>query len=133
MKRLWFFLMTLFFLAAPHAAANPLAIESAYLVSSSDSIQLKEVASFSNDAFKTFHKDLRLGFIEKPVWIKLRIVPQSPTSFENASTTGYDSAVVLRIGLLALDSIELFEMVNGEWIKQHRGGQGQAKICQLSG
>ena len=101
MKRLWFFLMTLFFLAAPHAAENPLVIKSAYLVSSSDNIQLKEVASFPNDALKTFHKDLRLGFIEKPVWIKLRIVPKSSTSFENASTIGYDSAVVLRIGLLA--------------------------------
>ena len=129
MKRLWFFLMTLFFLAAPHAAATPLAIESAYLVSSSDSIQLKEVASFPNDAFKTFHKDLRLGFIEKPVWIKLRIFPQSPTSFENASNIGYDSAVVLRIGLLALDSIELFEMVNGEWIKQHRGDKVKQKYA----
>jgi len=127
MKRLWFFLMTLFFLAAPQAAANPLAIESAYLVSSSDNIQLEEVASFSNDAFKPFHKDLRLGFVENPVWIKLRIKPQPATSSEAASVIGSDSAVVLRAGLLALDSIELFERVNGEWIKQHRGDKVKQK------
>ena len=127
MKRLWFFLMTLFFLAAPQAAANPLAIESAYLVSSSDNIQLEEVASFSNDAFKPFPKDLRLGFVENPVWIKLRIKPQPATSSEAASVIGSDSAVVLRAGLLALDSIELFERVNGEWIKQHRGDKVKQK------
>ena len=129
MKRLWFFLMTLFFLAAPQAAATPFAIESAYLVSSSDNIKLEEVASFSNDAFKPFHKDLRLGFIENPVWIKLRIKPQPATSSEAASVIGSDSAVVLRTGLLALDSIELFERVNGEWIKQHRGDKVKQKYA----
>ena len=129
MKRLWFFLMMLFFLAAPQAAATPFAIESAYLVSSSDNIQLEEVASFSNDAFKPFHKDLRLGFIENPVWIKLRIKPQPATSSEAASVIGSDSAVVLRTGLLALDSIELFERVNGEWIKQHRGDKVKQKYA----
>ena len=129
MKRLWFFLMTLFFLAAPQAAATPFAIESAYLVSSSDNIQLEEIASFSNDAFKPFHKDLRLGFIENPVWIKLRIKPQPATSSEATSVIGSDSAVVLRTGLLALDSIELFERVNGEWIKQHRGDKVKQKYA----
>ena len=132
MKRLWFFLMTLFFLAAPQAAANPLPIESAYLVSSSDNIQLEEVASFPDDAFKPFKKDLRLGFIEKPVWIKLRIKPQPTTSAEAASVIGSDSAVVLRTGLLALDSIELYEQVDGEWVKQHRGDKVKQKYksCQ---
>ena len=129
MKRLWFFLMTLFFLAAPQAAATPFAIESAYLVSSSDNIQLEEIASFPNDAFKHFHKDLRLGFVENPVWIKLRIKPQPTTSAEAASVIGSDSAVVLRTGLLALDSIELFERVNGEWIKQHRGDKVKQKYA----
>jgi signal transduction histidine kinase len=132
MKRLWFFLMTLFFLAAPQAAANPLAIESAYLVSSSDNIQLDEVASFPNDAFKPFHKDLRLGFVVNPVWIKLRIKPQPTTSAEASSVIGSDSAVVLRTGLLALDSIELYEQVDGEWVKQHRGDKVKQKYksCQ---
>jgi hypothetical protein len=38
----------------------------------------EDVASFPDNAFKPFHKDLRLGFAEKPVWVKLRISPQSP-------------------------------------------------------
>jgi len=132
MKRLWFFLMTLFFLAAPQAAANPLPIESAYLVSPSEDMQLEEVASFPDDAFKPFKKDLRLGFIEKPVWIKLRIQPQPTTSSDAASVMGADSAVVLRTGLLALDSIELYEEVDGGWVKQHRGDKVKQKYasCQ---
>ena len=132
MKRLWFFLMTLFFLAAPQAAANPLAIESAYLVSPSEDMQLDEVVSFPDDAFKPFKKDLRLGFIEKPVWIKLRISPQSPTISDTATAIRSDSAIVLRAGLLALDSIELYEEVDGEWVKQHRGDKVKQKYasCQ---
>ena len=132
MKRLCFFIMTLFFLAAPQASANPLAIESAYLVPSNGDIQFKEIASFSNDAFKPFHKDLRLGFVENPVWIKLRINPQSASSFDAASTIEHDSAVVLRTGLLALDSIELYEQVDGQWVKQHRGDKVKQKYksCQ---
>ncbi len=129
MNRLWVFLMMLFCLAAPQASASTFALESAYLVPSNIDIPFDDIASFPNDAFKPFVNDLRLGFIEKPVWIKLRIIPQSPTSFENASTVGYDSAVVLRIGLLALDSIELFERVNGEWIKQHRGDKVKQKYA----
>jgi len=132
MKRLWFFLMTLFFLAAPQAAANPLPIESAYLVSPSEDMQLEAVASFPDDAFKPFKKDLRLGFIEKPVWIKLRISPQSPTISDTATAIRSDSAIVLRAGLLALDSIELYEEVDGEWVKQHRGDKVKQKYasCQ---
>jgi hypothetical protein len=109
-----------------------LAIESAYLVSSSDNIQLEEVASFPDDAFKPFHKDLRLGFVDNPVWVKLRIKPQPTTSAEAASVIGSDSAVVLRTGLLALDSIELYEQVDGEWVKQHRGDKVKQKYksCQ---
>ena len=132
MKRLWFFLMTLFCFAVSQAAANPLTLESAYLVSPSEDIQLAEVASFPNEAFKHFHKDLRLGFLENPVWIKLRIKPQPSTSAEAASVIGSDSAVVLRTGLLALDSIELYEQVDGEWVKQHRGDKVKQKYksCQ---
>jgi hypothetical protein len=132
MKRLWFFLMTLFCFAVSQAAANPLTLESAYLVSPREDIQLAEVASFPNDAFKHFHKDLRLGFVENPVWIKLRIKPQPTTSAEAASVIGSDSAVVLRTGLLALDSIELYEQVDGEWVKQHRGDKVKQKYksCQ---
>jgi len=132
MKRLWFFLMTLFFLAAPQAAANPLPIESAYFVSPREDIQLQEVSSFPDAAFKPFQKDLRLGFIEKPVWVKLRINPQPSTSSEATTAKGSDSAVVLRTGLLALDSIELYEQVDGEWVKQHRGDKVKQKYksCQ---
>jgi signal transduction histidine kinase len=129
MKRLWFFLMTLFYFAVSQAAASPLAIESAYFVSPREDIELEEVSSFPDAAFKPFKKDLRLGFIEKPVWVKLRINPQPSTSSEATTAKGSDSAVVLRIGLLALDSIELFEMVNGEWIKQHRGDKVKQKYA----
>ena len=129
MKRLWFFLMTLFYFAVSQAAANPLAIDSAYLIQSKGDIQVEDVSSLPNNAFKPFYKDLRLGFIEKPVWVKLRINPQPSTSSEATTAKGSDSAVVLRIGLLALDSIELFEMVNGEWIKQHRGDKVKQKYA----
>ena len=129
MKRLWFFLMTLFYLAGSQAVASPLPIESAYFVSPREDIELEEVSSFPDAAFKPFQKDLRLGFIEKPVWVKLRINPQPSTSSEATTAKGSDSAVVLRIGLLALDSIELFEMVNGEWIKQHRGDKVKQKYA----
>ena len=132
MSRLWFFLMTLFYFAVSQAAANPLDIESAYLISPREDIPLEEVASFPEDVFKPFQKDLRLGFIEKPVWIKLRISPQPPTGSEMTTAIGSDSAVVLRAGLLALDSIELYEQVDGEWVKQHRGDKVKQKYasCQ---
>ena len=132
MKRFWFFLLTLFFFAVSQAAANPLAIEAAYLVSPREDIQLEEVASFPDDVFTPFKKDLRLGFIEKAVWIKLRTSPQPPTNSETTTAIGSDSAVVLRAGLLALDSIELYEQVDGEWVKQHRGDKVKQKYasCQ---
>jgi signal transduction histidine kinase len=132
MKRLWFFSIALFYFAVSQAAANPLAIESAYLISPSEDIQLEEVASFPDTAFQPFKKDLRLGFIEKPVWIKLRISPPSSASSETSTALGSDSAVVLRAGLLALDSIELYEQVDGEWVKQHRGDKVKQKYasCQ---
>jgi len=127
MKRLWFFLITLFYFAVSQAAANPLTTESAYLVQSKGDIQVEDISSLPNDAFKSFKKDLRLGFIENPVWIKLRISPPISTSSANATAMGSDSAVVLRAGLLALDSIELYELVEGEWVKQHRGDKVKQK------
>ena len=132
MNRLWVFLMMLFCLAAPQASASTFALESAYLVPSNSDIPFDDIASFTDGAFKPFHKDLRLGFIENPVWIKLRINPQPATSPEAASIIGSDIAVVLRVGLLSLDSIELFEQIDGEWVKQHRGDKVKQKYanCQ---
>jgi signal transduction histidine kinase len=55
------------------------------------------------------------------VWVKLRIQPRSipPSEAQGVSTS--DSAVVLRVGLLSLDRIELFEQVDGTWLMQRRG------------
>jgi len=132
MNRLWFFLMTQFFLAAPQAVANTFAIESAYLVGSSATVQFEDVASLPNDAFKPFQKELRLGFVDKPVWIKLRINPHSSNTTATPSSIASDSAVVLRTGLLSLDSIELFEQIDGEWVKQIRGDKVKQRYtgCQ---
>ncbi len=129
MNRLWFFFMALFCLAAPQASANTFAVQSGYWVASNGDIPFEDVASFPDNAFKPFHKDLRLGFAEKPVWVKLRISPQSPTSEETASSLVSDSAVVLRVGLLSLDSIELFEQIDGEWVKQYRGDKVKQKYA----
>jgi hypothetical protein len=85
--------------------------------------------SLQDDAFKPFQKNLRLGFEEKPVWIKLRINPQSLPKTEPSSEFVSDSAVILRVGLLSLDRIELFEQIDGEWVKQYRGDKVQQKYA----
>lgn len=94
-------------------------MDSAYFIQSSKEVQIDGVSALPNDTFKPFTNDLRLGFVEAPVWIKLRITP-TPTSAES-SADGPDSSVVLRVGMLSLDRIELYEHVAGTWVKQIRG------------
>lgn len=129
MKRLWFFLMTLFLLAASQAVASTFDLQSAYLIPSSADIQLNEVVSLQDDAFKPFQKNLRLGFEEKPVWIKLRINPLIDSKTESSTELLSDSAVILRVGLLSLDKIELYEQIDGEWVKQFRGDKVKQKYA----
>ena len=129
MKRLWFFLMTLFLLAASQAVASTFALESAYLIPSGDDIQFKELVSLQDDGFTPFQKNLRLGFEEKPIWIKLRINPQSRSKTESSSELVSDSAVILRVGLLSLDRIEMYEQIDGEWVTQYRGDKVKQKYA----
>ena len=117
MKRWWAWFFLLVFFATAYAQVGTRAWEAAYLVEPNPGFQFKD--ALSNDQFTPFDKDLRLGFLDKPVWIKLRIKPTEPEL--STGTSSSDSAVVLRIGLLSLDTIDLFEQVNGAWVTQYRG------------
>ena len=119
MKRLLVLVYLLFIATTSQAAVSTFALDSAYLTQPSDDVQLDSVLALPNNKFTPFKNDLRLGFVEAPVWIKLRVTPT--TSSVEPSAAVADSAVVLRVGMLALDRIELYEQVGGVWVKQIRG------------
>ena len=121
MKRWWVGLVLLWAVAASQAAANTLAMQSAYLIQSNQVFQLSDALAAPDEAFTPFHNRLRLGFVEEAVWIKLRIQAHTTPSPQTEETSHLDSAVVLRVGLLSLDRIELFEQVGGKWLIQQRG------------
>jgi len=121
MKRLLVLVYLMLFATTSQAAVNTFALDSAYLIHPSEEVQFDGVAALPNDKFKPFTNDLRLGFVDEPVWIKLRITPKPASTPQASFAAVADSAVVLRLGLLSLDSIELYEKVGGAWVKQIRG------------
>jgi len=122
----------LFIATTSQAAVSTFALDSAYLIQPNKDVQFDDVSALPNDKFKPFTNDLRLGFVEEPVWIKLRITPKPASAVEPSFAAVADSAVVLRLGLLSLDSIELYEQVGGAWVKQIRGDTVSQKYagCQ---
>jgi signal transduction histidine kinase len=121
MKKLLVLVYLLFFAGSSQAAVNTFALDSAYLIQPSKEVQFDDVLALPNDKFKPFTNDLRLGFVEESVWIKLRITPKTVSTVEPPFAAVADSAAVLRMGLLSIDRIELYEKVGGRWIKQIRG------------
>jgi hypothetical protein len=121
MKRLLVLVYLLFFAMTSQAAVNTFALDSAYLIQPSKEVQFDGVAALPEEKFKPFSNDLRLGFVDEPVWFKLRITPNPASTVEPSVAALADSAVVLRLGLLSIDRIELYEQVGGEWVKQIRG------------
>jgi len=132
MKKLLVLVYLLFIATTSQAAVSTFALDSAYLIQPSKEVQFEGVLALPNDKFKPFTNDLRLGFVDEPVWIKLRITPKPASAVEPSFAAVADSAVVLRLGLLSLDSIELYEQVGGAWVKQIRGDTVSQKYagCQ---
>ena len=132
MKKLLVLVYLLFIATISQAAVSTFALDSAYLIQPNKDVQFDDVSALPNDKFKPFTNDLRLGFVEEPVWIKLRITPKPASAVEPSFAAVADSAVVLRLGLLSLDSIELYEQVGGAWVKQIRGDTVSQKYagCQ---
>ena len=121
MKKLLVLVYLLFIATISQAAVSTFALDSAYLIQPSKEVQFEGVSALPTDKFKPFTNDLRLGFVDEPVWIKLRITPKPASTSQASFAAVADSAVVLRLGLLSLDSIELYEQVGGAWVKQIRG------------
>ena len=132
MKKLLVLVYLLFIATISQAAVSTFALDSAYLIQPSKEVQFEGVLALATDKFKPFTNDLRLGFVDEPVWIKLRITPKPASAVEPSFAAVADSAVVLRLGLLSLDSIELYEQVGGAWVKQIRGDTVSQKYagCQ---
>ena len=132
MKKVLVLVYLLFFATTSQAAVSTFALDSAYLIQPSKEVQFEGVSALPKEKFKPFTNDLRLGFVEEPVWIKLRITPKPASTSQASFAAVADSAVVLRLGLLSLDSIELYEQVGGVWVKQIRGDTVQQKYggCQ---
>ena len=132
MKKLLVLVYLLFIATISQAAESTFALDSAYLIQPSKEVQFEGVSALPTDKFKPFTNDLRLGFVDEPVWIKLRITPKPASAVEPSFAAVADSAVVLRLGLLSLDSIELYEQVGGAWVKQIRGDTVSQKYagCQ---
>ncbi len=125
MKRWWAWFVLLVSLAPAHAQTGLRELQASYAVPMSQDYQLQD--ALADESFATYNKDLRLGFLDKPVWIKLHIRPPDASESSALSPSFSDSAVVLRVGLLSLDTIELFENVNGQWVSQYRGDMVKQK------
>jgi len=132
MKRFGVWLCLLLSFAASQAAENKFDLHSGYLIQTSPDFQLTDALAAPDNAYKAFQKDLRIGFVEHAVWVKLRILPASIATPQTNPPLQSGSAVVLRVGLLSLDHIELYERFGNEWLTQLRGDTVKEKYagCQ---
>ena len=132
MKRCWVVLFLLCCVAVSQAAANNFALESAYLIQPRTEFELADALATPDSEYTHFQSDLRLGFVDQAVWIKLRIEPLATSYSEIHPATISDSSVVLRVGLLSLDHINLYEQVVNKWRVQERGDtvKGKYSACQ---
>jgi signal transduction histidine kinase len=118
MKNVVLFLWVVCFSSLLHAQEFSYTIEKSYSSDLAETIGLDEL---HQAPFIPYQYDLHLGFQDKPVWLRFDIKPQSNFGNNKASPFAGDSQIVLRLGPYQLDSIELFEPQDGQWLVQKAG------------
>ena len=95
-----------------------------------DSKSLLDIEKIQNVEFTPIDSDILKGFSDDSVWVKLEISRKSRSSSTPLDWGTYP--LVLRVGLLSLDSIEVFEKVHNSWSVQQLGDRHMTypRICK---
>ena len=125
MWRLFFCLFCLLCHWTAQAAPTGLIAEKKYL---KDATGHASVENIEAGDFRAFEGNLQLLFATQPVWIQLTLQGLPPADADKLSAMGPQ---VLRVGPHALDQIEVFERVEGKWLRQIAGDKHAStrRIC----
>ncbi len=93
-------------------AEQRIAFETSYFV---DAQGNQTIESIQDKPFTIYHGDLRLGYIDQPIWVQIKIAPV----FDNLSFQA--NPLKLRIGPYFIDRIEKYEFLNHAWERVVKG------------
>lgn len=107
-----------------HAAGTGYAIEQAFYADTQEQATIETVSKLE---FRSFKNDLRLGYKDGAVWLRLKIVPEAITDKKDLEksplASSLASPLVLRVAPYILDHVELYEQLDGQWVRQVGGDQ----------
>ena len=86
--------------------------KTSYLI---DHTHSQSIQTIENQKFTPYQNELRLGYVDDPIWVKIEIDPL----FEHLSFGA--NPLKLRIGPYFTDRIEKYEFINREWQKALKG------------
>lgn len=104
MKRFFYLLFLLLYQAPSHAEQAFFRVETAYYLSSSKTHSIEDVQSLD---FKPYEGELRLGFTQSEVWIRIRVRPQAVDGL--MPNTLNDNPVMLLVSPYFLDHLDFYE------------------------
>ncbi len=111
---LFTFLLWVVTLPGQAAGQEAYAVDRAFYRDTNEAISL---STLPNAQFESYAGDLRLGYQPGVTWLRLTLQPNE------AGTPGGDQPLIVRVGPLYLDRIELYEWVDGQWRVQTGGDQ----------
>jgi len=126
MNRIFTFLFFVILFSTQNAFSQIEVVKSFY----TDSKSLLDIEKIQSVEFKTIDSDILKGFSDDSVWVKLEISRKNRSLITPFDLGTYP--LVLRVGLLSLDSIEVFEKYHGTWTVQQLGDRHMTypRICQ---
>jgi signal transduction histidine kinase len=119
---LFFFLVSL-----THSAYSQIELQKSFYIDSKSALDITKI---QNVEFTPFESDLLRGFSDDTVWVKLNIKRDVHTNSFPVESGIYP--LILRVGSLSLDSIELFESFQDAWSVQQLGDKHMTypRICE---
>lgn len=110
------FIFLIWFLHLPSQAAgtSSFVVERAFYRDTQEAISLTTLPSVK---FESYTGDLRLGYQPGATWLRLTVKP------DDLQKRAGDQPLIVRVGPLFLDQIEVYEWVGGQWLNQAAGDQ----------
>lgn len=115
MRRLFFCLLCLLCQWPAQSAHAGLVAEKAFFKDATGNASMEAIAA---SEFRGFQGNFQLLFEAQPVWIRLTLQALAPSAANKPNTSGPQ---VVRVGPHALDQVELYERVAGQWVRQIAG------------
>ena len=124
LRLVFLWLVTLFQMPA-YAAELSYSVTQAYHLDVAAEVSIDTIGTRH---FSHYAGPLRLGFQSDPVWVELTLTPSKTVV---ADFVDAKNPLILRVGPYALDRIEVYEFVAGQWTRQVGGDQqaDKSNIC----